>query len=172
MTQVEFESVPSQKKYFGGSLLKGNARTQRPFRKGSALHIVLRSDIAKGSLSLLHPSRAKKIDALVRKLSNKFGVRLYRYANSGNHLHLLVRPHNRYAYRNFIKSVTGLIARVTLGAERGRAKGVKFWSVKPFSRIVAFGKDYKGVLNYIIQNALEAVGLIAYKPRNKICYRV
>jgi hypothetical protein len=65
-----------------------------------------------------------------------------------------------------------VIARVTLGAERGRAKGVKFWSVKPFSRIVAFGKDYKGVLNYIIQNALEAVGLIAYKPRNKICYRV
>jgi REP element-mobilizing transposase RayT len=174
MTQFEFENIASEKtkKYFGGSLLKGNAREKRPLSRGSALHIVLRSEIAKGDLSLLHPSRAKKIDSLIHKLANKFGVRLYRYANSGNHLHLLVRPHNRYVYRNFIKSVTGLIARITLGVERGRAKGLKFWSVKPFSRIVAFGKDYKGVLHYLLQNTLESLKLIPYKTRNKVCYRI
>jgi REP element-mobilizing transposase RayT len=172
--QIEFEntSTSNNKKYFGGSLLKGNAREKRPMSKGSALHIVLRSDIAKGSLSLLHPKRAKTVEKIVYKFSKKFAVNVYRYANSGNHLHLLIRPYNRYAYRNYIKTITGLIARITLQAERGRAKGLKLWSVKPFSRIVQFGRDYKGVCNYIAQNILEALDLIAYRPRKKVYYQV
>jgi REP element-mobilizing transposase RayT len=170
MTQLRFESIQPNKKYFGGSLLKGNARGKRPMGKRSALHLVLRSDLAKGNLSLLHPDRAKLIQDLIYRFANKFAVKVYRYANSGNHLHLLVRPHNRYAYRNFIKTITGLIARLTLKVERGRAKGLKFWSVKPFSRIVEFGKDYKGLCSYILQNTLEALRLISYKPRKKIYY--
>jgi REP element-mobilizing transposase RayT len=168
--QIEFEKFYSKnrKKYFGGELLKGNARGKRPMTRSSALHLVLRSDIAKGNYSLLHPTRAKAIQLLKAKFSRKFGVKIYRYANSGNHIHLLVRPHNRYAYSNFIKTISGLIARLTLGVERGKAKGLKFWSVKPFSRIVEFGKDYKGVCAYILQNTLESLRLVPYRPRKNI----
>jgi REP element-mobilizing transposase RayT len=170
MTQSEFECVPQKngKKYFGGSLLKGNAREKRPMNKGSALHLVLRSNIAKGELSLLHPSRATKIQALVYRFANKFGVKIYRYANSGNHLHLLVRPHNRYCYSSFIKTITGMIARITLGVLRNNARRLKFWAVKPFSRIVRFGKDYSGVCAYVLQNTLEALKLVPYRPRKQI----
>lgn len=174
MKQFEFENIsPTQnKKYFGGSLLKGNAREKRPMYKGSALHIVLRSEMAVGHLSLLHPLRAKAIEKNIHRFAKKFAVKVYRYANSGNHLHILIRPHNRYAYRRFIKTITGLIARITLQVERGKSKGLKFWSEKPFSRIVLFGRDYKSVCSYILQNTLEAMGLIPYKLRNKVHYRV
>lgn len=172
--QFEFENTFSSnsKKYFGGNLLKGNAREKRPLSKSSALHIVLRSEIAKGRLSLLHPQRAKLIEKIIYRFANKFAVKIYRYANSGNHLHLLIRPYNRYAYRNYIKTITGLIARITLSVERGKSKGIKFWSVKPFSRIVLFGRDYKGLCAYILQNTLESLGVVPYKKRNMVCYKV
>jgi hypothetical protein len=35
----------------------------------------------------------------------------------------------------------------------------------PFSRIIEWGRAYKGALNYILKNQLEAAGVISYTPR-------
>jgi hypothetical protein len=40
-----------------------------------------------------------------------------------------------------------------------------FWSFLLYSRIVAWGQDFKNVKNYIRQNMLEALGEVAYKVR-------
>ena len=153
------------KKDFGGALLKGNPRECRPISAKRPIHLVMRSSLAKGELSFLRPKRAKIIETLVRRLARERGVRIYRYANSGNHLHLVLLPRSRTAFVSYIRAVSGLIARITLEVERGRALGVKFWDARPYTRIVEWGREFKAVCAYVLQNTLEATGFIAYQPR-------
>jgi REP element-mobilizing transposase RayT len=154
-------------KEFGGALLKGNPREARPVSTKRPMHLVMRSTLATGARSFLSPHRAKRIDALIRSVGRDKGVRIYRYANSGNHLHLIVLPRSRVAFRSFLRAITGLIARITLAVERGRAAGLKFWDARPFTRILEWGRDFKAVSDYLTENTLEAIGFIPYRPRNR-----
>jgi hypothetical protein len=150
-------------KAFGGSLTARNAREQRPVSSKRAMHLVLRSSLATGQHSLLR--YAQPIEALTRRLAAAKGVRVYRYANAGNHLHLIILPRDRIAYRAFIRSVTGLIARSVLHAERGRARGVQFWDALPFTLIIEWGKQFRAAISYLLRNELEARRLIPYRRR-------
>jgi hypothetical protein len=175
---------------FGGSLLKlSHAKTARPLSSKQALHVVLRSDFAQGTHSLLKYERVIRNTLL--KQGRRHGVKVYRVANAGNHLHLLVRFTKRRGLQNFLRGSCGLIARKVLGAERGRAKkwgrylasgaslaspnghalrdkpaipeGQSFWSQRPFTRIVSWGKDFNSVLAYVKLNSLEALGFLSRK---------
>ncbi|MEO5666551.1 MAG: transposase [Bdellovibrionota bacterium] len=155
---------------FGGSLLKNShAKSPRPLSSKQALHIVLRSDRARGERSMLRHERVIR-NTLV-KLGQKHGVRVYRVANAGDHLHLLVRFTKRRGLQNFLRGSTGLIARKMLGTERGRAKTEspsesqrsRFWSQRPFTRIVSWGPDFNSVLAYVKLNTLEALGFLDRK---------
>ena len=72
--------------------------------------------------------------------------------------------------------MAGIIARLTLGRERGRARTKeeilsaksRFWDARPFTRIVAWGRDYLGVRKYLALSVLEAVGFL---PLRKKLYR-
>ncbi len=151
---------------FGGSLLKkSHAKTARPFSSKETLHLVFRSTMATGKNSLLHPFNARKVEKIILKQAYKWGIKIYELANVGNHIHLLVLAKERRLFKAFIRAVTGLIARFVLRAERGRAKNVKFWDQRPFSRIVAWKKDFDLVKKYVIQNYNEAMGLVAYRSR-------
>jgi REP element-mobilizing transposase RayT len=151
------QTYPVDKSRFGGSLLKGNPKVRRPYNSGAALHVVLRSSRAKGPLSLHR--RYKAIRALICKQADTFGVRLYRVANSGNHIHLLLRPSaDRKEFANFMRAISGLIARLILKAERGAKKGIKFWDARPFSRVVNWGKAFQICVHYVEKNILEALG--------------
>lgn len=154
------------KKDFGGSLLKGNAKEKRPISTKRAMHLVLRSSLAKGERSFLQSGRKKQIRTLIESAAKTHGIRLYRQANSGNHLHLLILPSSRKAFQAFIRSITGLIARITLGVERGKAKSLRFWDQRPWSRIVEWGTHYQQVQKYLLQNTLEAIGFIPYQTRS------
>jgi hypothetical protein len=176
---------------FGGSLLKlSHAKVARPLSSKQALHVVLRSDFAQGERSLLRHERVIRNTLL--KQGRRHGVKVYRVANAGNHLHLLVRFTKRRGLQNFLRGSCGLIARKVLGAERGRAKkwdtylapgkglqrstptkppkdkplipeGQQFWSQRPFTRIVSWGKDFNSVLAYVKLNSLEAMGFLSRK---------
>lgn len=148
---------------FGGSLLKGNPRHARPLSFKRPLHLVLRSTLATGERSFLR--RAREVERIVRRSARRQNVRVYRLANSGNHLHLLVRPGSRHAYRAFIRSVTGLLARAMLGSRKRRPAREKFWDARPFSRVLAWGRDFRQAARYLLRNALEARGLIPYRER-------
>jgi hypothetical protein len=149
---------------------------------------------------------------MLLKQGRRHGVKVYRVANAGNHLHLLVRFTKRRGLQNFLRGSCGLIARKVLGAERGRAKkwdtflapenslqsavrtrsrrrktasdidklsgresstvpqnkplipeGQRFWSQRPFTRIVSWGKDFNSVLAYVKLNSLEALGFLSRK---------
>jgi REP element-mobilizing transposase RayT len=151
---------------FGGGLLKNsNAKSARPISTKESMHIVLRSSLAKGSLSMLRANRASKIRECVEAQAKRFQVKIYQFSNVGNHLHILVKAGHRALFKSFLRSITGLIARITLGVQRGAAKSIKFWDYRPFTRIVAWKRDFKTVFFYLIQNTYEAAGWIPYKPR-------
>ena len=74
---------------FGGSLnKKSNPKTARMISTKHAMHLVLRSDLAKGSRSLLN--FRLQIDQILQKQANDCQVKIYQKANAGNHLHLLI----------------------------------------------------------------------------------
>jgi hypothetical protein len=151
---------------FGGAYLKNsNAKKKRPITTDRAMHLVMRSTLAKGPLSLRH--KQEKVFAIVSKQAKTAGVKLYRYANAGNHLHMVVLPRSRPAFRKFVRAISGLIAREILGAQRGKAKGKKFWDKRPFTQIIEWGRQFRQVSSYVLQNTLEAIGFVEYKPRNK-----
>src|SRR6186997_1924555 len=155
--QLGFEILEGNNvRYFGGAYLSSNPKEKRPLSLKKSSHLVMRSLLAKGPLSLLRHN--EKIEKIIYKQAKKFGVKIYRYANGGNHLHLIVLPMSRRAFNSFIRSISGLIARLVLKVERGDPKGIQFWEKRPFTRIVEWGPDYERVCNYLMQNTLEALG--------------
>ncbi len=142
---------------FGGSLLKGNPRGPRPIHPKHPHHLVVRSTRARGTRSFLAPTRARQIERLVYRLGRKLDVRVYRYANSGNHLHLLVRPRTREAFHAYTRALTGIVARLTLAAERGCPRHIRFWDKRPFTRVVQWGRDFIGVARYVEHNTVRVL---------------
>jgi REP element-mobilizing transposase RayT len=170
--QLGFEILNKKSaKNFGGAYLKNsNPKERRPLSTKKAMHLVVRSTMAKGPLSLLRNN--KKISEILFKQAKDCGVKIYRFANAGNHLHLIILPASRTAFNRFIRSVTGLIARFVLRAQRGMAKGLQFWDLRPFTRILEWGKDFNITRDYLLQNTLEALGFIPYKPRKRINLKI
>lgn len=163
--QLGFEILEDNNvKHFGGAYLnKGNPKKKRPISIKNSSHLVMRSLWAVGPRSLLRHD--EKIKEIVTAQAKVFGVKIYKRANGGNHLHMIVLPRSRIAFKGFIRAITGLIARTVLKAERGNPKGIQFWERRPFTRIVEWGRDYKRVCNYLLQDTLEALGFIDYQPR-------
>jgi hypothetical protein len=121
-------------KSFGGVLSpvsgkewKSNPKSARPVAVRQAMHLVLRSSLARNERSMLLHDRT--IQRVLRRLAKRFGIRLYDIANSGNHLHLILRLPHRKALTPFLKAATGLIARIVLRVERGHA-----WNDRPALR--------------------------------------
>lgn len=153
----------------GGSVSSktSNPKTARYIDPKGFLHLVLRSTLAKGERSFL--MRDRTIRKVIQTQAAATGVTIRSFANAGNHLHMIVSPHSRRAFRKFIRASTGLIARKTLGAERNspwrnsshqNSETIKksragFWDARPFTRIVTWGRDYRRVKNYLELNRIE-----------------
>src|SRR5579884_4087746 len=135
---------------FGGSLLKGNPKTKRPLAAKLPLHLVLRGN--KGGLR--SPYKHAKVDEIVYKTAAKYGIRVYEYANVGNHLHILLKLPHRRAWAPFIREVASRIVRLM------KAFGFKWLHRRPFTRVVAsWRKAYAAAKRYVRINAKEGAGV-------------
>ncbi len=152
-------------KNFGGSVLTSNPKTKRTLSTKAAIHLVLKSEFATGTYSMLQKHNAKKIDDLIRHQAKLCGIKIYHLVNVGNHLHIVIRITQRHLYPKFIRAITGLIARHVLNKERGakkvnsasiQRKKIQFWVARPFTRIIAWGKDFNYVKNYMKKNIYQA----------------
>ncbi len=153
---------------FGGALLKrSHASGPRPISSKHYLHVVLKSDFAVLSKTddLRLTKRKSAVEAIIKGKADAFGVRLHKIAIASNHIHLLISFKSRKKYFNWIRRLTGLIARLMLGAEKGKPSQKSFWTHRPFTRVVFWGRDYRGVCSYVQRNILEAIGFIDYIPR-------
>lgn len=150
MKQQAFSGFEKQSQSFGGSLLKGHAKCKRPIDTKLPLHLVLSSD---HQLSLRSPTTFGDVNLIIKNAVAKYGFKVYRFANVGNHLHILLRVPNRHLWARFIREITGRIAQLI----RSRS-GLKnpVWAQKPFTRVVqSWRKDFENVASYIFLNELE-----------------
>jgi REP element-mobilizing transposase RayT len=148
----------------GGSLAQGKRKTARPIDPRQGLHVVLRSSVARGNRSMLNSQFCQPIHDFIHQLADHWGVRIYRFANVGNHIHLLIKVPSRAIWRRFIRELSGGIAIIVTGARKGAAlkkndAGRGFWDELVYTRIVKFGRDFLGVKTYLAKNLFEAAGL-------------
>lgn len=120
---------------------------------------------------MLHPKHRNHIESFVQKTARRWGVKLYRFANVGNHIHLLIQVSTREAWKSFSRELSGGIAQIVTGAQKGSAlarmqgsttpESAKrgFWDHLLFTRIVSFGRDFNGMAKYLIKNLFEAAGV-------------
>lgn len=139
----------------GGSETKGHRKLERPLSTKRAIHLVLKSNKAKGSLSFLHAKNKIAVESILRTKAHKFGVKIAEFANVGNHLHLKIKITSRQTFGSFLKSVTTLIARQVTGARRGKPFG-KFWQGQAFTRILVSKFEELNLFGYIKANQIEA----------------
>ncbi len=148
----------------GGEISRGKRKGRRPIALKRAMHITLRSSKATGKYSFLLPRPARFIEKLLTELCKTYGVKLYRKANSGNHLHLAARALTREGFQNFLRVLAARISTFITGARKGRPFG-KFWDLPAYTRIVEWGHAYSNLIKYIEKNTMEAMGLLPYTPR-------
>ena len=158
-------SLFKMRKEHGGELGKGVRKEARPLSVKRPMHITVRSSWAKGDLSFLRRRNALFIKGLMRSLTARRAVTVYEMANSGNHLHLLLRTRTKDDLHGFMRELTARLSRFVTGARRGRPFGKRFFDKLYYSRIVEWGKGYKAAKNYVVQNTLEALGIVPYTPR-------
>jgi REP element-mobilizing transposase RayT len=151
---------------FGGHSFKTNAKSKRPISSKLPIHLVMRTDGRK--FSMRKPRAFRIVDRIVDQTAEKYRVRIYEFANVGNHLHMVIKlPHLR-EWAKFIRELSGRIAQ-EMQELRGPEKGEKFWIFKPFTRVVAsWGKAYRDCCDYVILNRLEGEGHICRSATKRL----
>ncbi|MCM2279536.1 MAG: transposase [Oligoflexia bacterium] len=160
--QLDFLKTPAfrglARREHGGRLGEGRRKTARPMSPRLPLHVVLRSEKAKDDWSLLRVKHEKRVKNLVFGFAKRFHVKVYRYANAGNHLHLVLKAKSKDGFQAYLRALTGTIARTITGARKGVRKG-RFWDALAYSRVVTWGRELKNVSFYVIMNELEGLGI-------------
>ncbi len=163
MKSKQLNFFKTQSLEHGGALRKGKRKIIRPISTSHPIHLVYRSSKARARLSFLNFS--SRIDKILSQQGQKFGLTIYKTANSGNHLHVVIRGKKRTGIQKFFISTTALIARLVTGAKKGKKFG-KFWDHPLYSRVVSSWKrEFQDVKDYLVQNTLETLGLIPYRAR-------
>lgn len=136
----------------GGEIRRGKRKLARPVATKRPMHLVLKATAARGGWSFLTRKNSAIVRDLISRHSERWQVRVYEQANSGNHLHLLVRARTREGFRGFLRALPGAIAMAVTGARKGSPLGKRFWDLLAFSRVVEWGGAYSIALRYVVGN--------------------
>jgi len=143
--------------HHGGESGRGRRKLERPLSSKRWIHLVLKSDKAKGRLSLLTATNQIYVRRLIYAKGKQFGIAIADYANVGNHLHLKIRCTSRVAFQRFLRSVTTQIARKVTGARRGKKFG-RFWQHLAYTRVLQSALEELRLKGYFVANRREAIG--------------
>lgn len=161
MKQTSF--LPRLSLEHGGGTRLGKRKIARPFSHRHALHVTMKASGARGKRSLLTRENKHRVERLLEATSRCHSIRVYRFENVGNHLHLLIKTQKRqYSlakrdFQRFLKQFAGELAFQVTGARKGNACG-RFWDATAYSRIVIWGRDIKNVMGYFTKNFHESQG--------------
>ncbi len=175
--QLEF--LEKTDSFYGGSLrtTRKSRQTRRPIAVRQSMHVVLRSSKAVKERSFQTRRNAGKIAEILKKHAAKNHVRIYSFANVGNHLHLHLQLSYRDGYVRFIRAVTAAIAmhvmnwnkwtreqtgrQSELDEEKSAQKIPKtsFWDFRPYTNVVTSWTGFLRLKDYVKINQFEAGGL-------------
>lgn len=158
MRQSRFDFLRDYKLNFGGSPLQGKRKSARPLSFQKPLHLILKSS---GS-SFFNPGN-RRLEDLFREHAKKHSIKIYALSLNWSHVHMLLKLPNRRSYLAFIRTVTAAVV-LFISKLRGENKKGLF-DLRPFTRILNWGRDFKNTLAYIEKNSLEAWGLSAKKKK-------
>lgn len=142
-------------KTFGGQALQGKRKSKRPLSVKSAIHLVIKSEKAKGVLSFV--SYQSVIDKAISAISKKWNITVYDKAVNFDHVHFVIKIKSESDYRSWIRELTSEIVRLI--SVRTGIKLTQFFSLRPWTRILNWGRDFKNAQNYLVLNQMEVVGL-------------
>jgi putative transposase len=149
--------LPPTESRHGGDVRPHKRKTLRPIDTKKPMHLTLRSTRARGQWSMLAHGNRGRVYVLMTEIAERYGVKVYRFENVGNHLHLLISVQSRRQFQTFLRVLAGQIVFLITGAKKGNAVG-KFWDKLAFSRIVNWGRDFTNVSHYFFKNAWESFG--------------
>jgi len=104
-------------------------------------HIVL-----KANAPILRKHHAK-IKFEIRKVQERFGVRLRALAIMPDHIHLILKVSSRVQFANALRMLAGQIAL--------KVKGTRLWKQRTWSRPVKPGRDQDTATLYVARNSLK-----------------
>src|SRR5262249_50944354 len=109
-----------------------------------------------GRLSLLGAKNRVEVERILQDRAKQFKIKVHSRVNVGNHLHIVASFPNSELFKNFLRTVTCLIARVVTGAKKGKPFGKRFWDHLAFTRVVNGSRDFFGLMKYLERNRIEA----------------
>lgn len=152
LKQISF--FPQHNTEFGGSLLKNKRKSERILAFKKPLHVVIRGSI-KISGSLV--KYRQQIKTEIEKFAARFSIKIYNCAINFDHIHFNLRLSTRENYKKFIRALTGRIAQITK---------IKF-TLRPYTKVLSWGREFKNFIAYTLQNHEEAIGLRPYQARKR-----
>ncbi len=165
MRQMKFEFLKNYRKSFGGKDLIGKRKSQRPLSTKLPLHLILKSSQKK----VFVPGN-RRLHRLIQKMARKFHVRVYDVAINWSHIHFLIQIKERQDYVRFIRALTSKLAMAVAKARPANAKAAvssKLFTLRPFTRIINWGRDYKSALDYLAKNCMESFGWIRREKKSE-----
>jgi REP element-mobilizing transposase RayT len=118
----------------------------------------------------MRPNNRKRVDRILFGVASQFHIKVYKEANSGNHLHLIVKVQHKDDFKNFLRTVTALLARAVTKARKGHPLKRRFWDHLAYTRLVTWGREFSLVKRYLILNTLETIGAVPKRDRNESGY--
>lgn len=172
-TQLSFKQERTFQKHFrtehGGCLYQGKRKEARPLTTKQPIHVVLRSSRARGPWSFLNRKNHLILNRMLFALAKRFGVRVLKVANSGNHLHLAVTGTTRNGLQSFLRTFPALLARRITGAKKGSPQG-RFWDALAYTRIITWGRELIALKRYLLRNNLEAIGFLSHRGERALSF--
>jgi REP element-mobilizing transposase RayT len=152
----EFKRALSQP-HFGGTLLgKSHPKVARKIPVKCPIHLVLRRrDAIKANFLHEHV----RVQNLILKQAGCTHVEVQEMAIHSNHIHLLLKFYDSKLYAQFIRGLTGRLARIFLKSEKGRPSRLGgFWMGRPYTKIVQNFHQWRITAQYLMQNRIESLG--------------
>ncbi len=146
MRQLKLFKLENHQKPFQPK--SGKRKSRRPISTKAPTHLVLKSK--KKDLKI----QESEVVSIWNHCSKRFRVKTYSFVVNLNHVHAVLRfSEGSIQNRKFIRAVTGMLSR----------KLRVLWAWSPLTGIVAWGRDYLGILKYLKLNGLEANNEIPYR---------
>lgn len=129
-------------KEFGGSLLKGKRKKKRPIDTRKPMHLVFK---AKNPDKLLR--EVKPVRQMICKYANQVRLKIFSIAVHADHIHICLRVDDRTSYVKWVRALTSRLVQLLPGLK---------WALRPYTRIMEWGRDLKRVISYLTKNRNEA----------------
>ena len=142
----------------GGSQSVGKRKAARPFDRKQAVHVTLRASGATREWSMLAQKHKGYVYLEGDRIARESGVKLYRFVNVGNHLHLVVKAQSKKDFQRFLRVLTGKIAMLVTGARKGKPLAKRFWDLLAHTKLIQWGRQFENLSKYMEKNFREAEG--------------